>query len=69
MENYVPSDFDKSMLDVMIEAGAVQFWIAIAIGMLLIGLLVMILESNNTKIEKFKKYVSESIEEIFGEDK
>lgn len=69
MENYVPSDFDKSMLDVMIEAGAVQFWIAIAIGMLLIGLLVMILESKNTKIEKFKKYVSESIEEIFGENK
>lgn len=69
MNNYVPADFDKSILDVMIEAGAVRFWIAIAIGMLLIGLLVMILESKNTKIEKFKKYVSESIEEIFGEDK
>lgn len=69
MNNYVPADFDKSILDVMIESGAVQFWIAIAIGMLLIGLLVMILESKNTKIEKFKKYVSESIEEIFGEDK
>lgn len=67
MNNYVPADFDKSILDVMIEAGAIQFWIAIAIGMLLIGLLVMILESNNTKIEKFKKYVSESIEEIFGD--
>jgi hypothetical protein len=67
MENYVPSDFDKSMLDVMIEAGAVQFWIAIAIGMLLIGLLVMILESKNKKVEKIKKYLSESIEEIFGE--
>lgn len=69
MNNYVPSDFDKSVLDVMIEAGAIQFWIAFCIGLLLIGLLVMILESNNTKIEKFKKYVSESIEEIFGEDK
>lgn len=69
MNNYVPSDFNMSIWDVMIEAGAIQFWIAIAIGMLLIGLLVMILESNNTKIEKFKKYVSESIEEIFGEDK
>ena len=69
MNNYVPSDFDKSVLDVMIEAGAIQCWIAIAIGMLLIGLLVMILESKNTKIEKFKKYVSESIEEIFGENK
>lgn len=69
MNNYVPNDFNMSIWDVMIEAGAIQFWIAIAIGMLLIGLLVMILESNNTKIEKFKKYVSESIEEIFGEDK
>lgn len=67
MNNYVPSDFDKSVLDVMIEAGAVQFWIAIAIGMLLIGLLVMILESKNEKIEKVKKYISESLEEIFGE--
>lgn len=69
MNNYVPEDFNMSILDVMLEAGAVQFWIVIAIGMLLIGLLVMILESKNTKIEKFKKYVSESIEEIFGEDK
>lgn len=69
MNNYVPSDFDKSILDVMIEAGAVQFWIAIAIGMLLIGLLVMILESKNEKIEKVKKYIGESIDEIFGEDK
>lgn len=69
MNNYVPEDFNMSILDVMLEAGAIQFWIAIAIGMLLIGLLVMILESKNTKIEKFKKYVSESIEEIFGEDK
>jgi hypothetical protein len=69
MNNYVPSDFNMSIWDVIIEAGAIQFWIAIAIGMLFIGLLVMILESKNTKIEKFKKYVSESIEDIFGEDK
>ena len=69
MNNYVPSDFNMSIWDVMVENGAIQFWIAIAIGMLLIGLLVMILESKNTKIEKFKKYVSESIEEIFGENK
>jgi hypothetical protein len=67
MENYVPEDFNMSILDVMLEAGAIQFWIAIAIGMLFIGLLVMILESNNPKIEKIKKYLSESIEEIFGE--
>lgn len=67
MENYVPAEFNKSILDVMIEAGAVQFWIAIAIGMLLIGLLVMILESKNEKVEKVKKYIGESIEEIFGD--
>ena len=69
MNNYVPEDFNMSILDVMLEAGAIQFWIAIAIGMLMIGLLVMILESSNPKIEKIKKYLGESIEEIFGEDK
>lgn len=69
MNNYVPSDFNMSVWDVMRESGAVQFWIAIAIGMLLIGLLVMLLECNNPKIEKIKKYLGESIEEIFGEDK
>lgn len=67
MNNYVPEDFNMSILDVMLEAGAIQFWIAIAIGMLLIGLLVMILESKNEKVEKIRKYVSESLEEIFGE--
>lgn len=65
--NYVPSDFNMSIWDVMIEAGAIQFWIAIAIGMLMIGLLVMILECKNEKVEKIRKYLSESIEEIFGE--
>lgn len=69
MNNYVPEDFNMSILDVMLEAGAIQFWIAIAIGMLLIGLLVMILESKNEKVEKVKKYIGESIDEIFGEDK
>lgn len=67
MNNYVPSDFNQSVLDVMIENGAIGFWIAISVAMLLIGLLVMILESNNPKIEKVKKYISESLEEIFGE--
>lgn len=67
MNNYVPSDFNQSVLDVMIENGAIGFWIAISVAMLLIGLLVMILESKNEKVEKVKKYISESIEEIFGE--
>ena len=35
MNNYVPEDFNMSILDVMLEAGAIQFWIVIAIGMLL----------------------------------
>lgn len=60
-------NFNMSVLDVMIESGAIGFWIAIAIGMLLIGLLVMILESRNEKVEKVKKYIGESIEEIFGD--
>lgn len=67
MNNYVPSDFNMSVWDVMRESGAIQFWIAFCIGLLLIGLLVMILESKNEKIEKVKKYIGESIEEIFGE--
>jgi hypothetical protein len=62
-------NFNMTVWEVMVDSGAIGFWIAIAISMLMIGLLVMILESNNPKIEKFKKYVSESIEEIFGEDK
>ena len=62
-------NFNKSVLDVMIESGAIGFWITICIGLLLIGLLVAFLESNNPKVEKIKKYLGESIEEIFGEDK
>ena len=62
-------NFNKTVLDVMIESGAIQFWIAIVIGMLMIGILVMILESKNKRIEKVKNYISESVNEIFGEDK
>lgn len=60
-------NFDMSVWEVMVDSGAIGFWIAIAIGMLMIGLLVMFLECNNPKIEKIKSYISESIEEIFGE--
>lgn len=62
-------NFDMSVWEVMVDSGAIGFWITIAICMMLIGLLVMILESSNPKIEKIKSYVSESIEEIFGKDK
>ena len=67
MNNYVPSDFNQSVLDVMIENGAIGFWIAISVAMLLIGLLVMILESKNEKVIKIRNYISESLEEIFGD--
>lgn len=67
MNNYVPADFDKSIIDIMIENGAIGFWIALSVAMLLIGLLVMILESKNEKVIKIRNYISESLEEIFGE--
>jgi hypothetical protein len=60
-------NFNMTVWEVMVDSGAIGFWIAIAIGMLMIGLLVMILESKNEKVEKVKKYISESLEEIFGE--
>lgn len=60
-------NFNMTVLDVMIESGAIGFWLAIAIGMLMIGALVMILESNNKRVEKVKNYISESIEELFGD--
>ncbi len=59
-------NFNMTVWEVMVESGAIGFWIAICIGLLLIGLLVMILESKNKKVEKVKKYIGESIEEIFG---
>ena len=62
-------NFNMTVWEVMVDSGAIGFWITIAISMLLIGLLVMFLECNNPKIEKIKKYLGESIEEIFGEDK
>lgn len=45
MENYVPADFNKSVLDIMIENGAVQFWIALCIGLACIMVFVMLLDS------------------------
>ena len=43
--NYVPNDFDKSVLDIMIENGAIQFWIALCIGLLVIMTFIMLLDS------------------------
>lgn len=63
MENYVPSDFDKSILDVMIEAGAGQFWIALCVGLCLIMLFAMLLDSKKYG-HKIQKYIDETCEEF-----
>ena len=58
----------KEQLIVMIENGAIPYWIALSVGMVLIGLLYAALESNNKKLEKIKKYIKETMEEIVGDD-
>lgn len=60
-------NFNKSVLEVMLESGAMIYWIAIVIGLLLIGMLYMFLESKNKKIVKVRKYLQETMDEIFGE--
>ena len=60
-------NFNKSVLDVMLESGAMVYWIALVIGLLLIGMLYMFLESKNKKAIKVKKYLQETVDEIFGE--
>lgn len=59
----------KEQLALMVEHGAIPYWIALSVGMVLIGLLYAALESNNKKIEKVKKYIKETMEELgFGDD-
>ena len=61
--------FDKSVLEVMLESGAMVYWIAIIIGLLIIGMLYMFLESKNKKAVKIKKYIQETINELgLGDD-
>lgn len=61
--------FDKSVLDVMLESGAMIYWIALVIGLLIIGMLYMFLESKNKKAIKIKKYLQETINELgLGDD-
>ena len=57
-------NFNKSVLEVMLESGAMVYWIAIVIGLLLIGALYMFLESKNKKVSKVKKYLQETYDEI-----
>ena len=59
--------FNKSVLEVMLESGAIIYWIALVIGLLLIGILYMFLESKNKKAIKIKKYLQETYNEIFEE--
>ena len=60
--------FDKSVLDVMLESGAMIYWVAIVIGLLLIGMLYMFLESKNDKVVKIRKYLQETVDVIFEGD-
>ena len=59
--------FNKTVLEVMLESGAMIYWIALVVGLLLIGMLYMFLESKNKKVIKIKKYLQETVDEIFGE--
>jgi hypothetical protein len=60
--------FNKSVLDVMLESGAMVYWIALVIGLLIIGMLYMFLESKNKKAIKIRKYLQETYNEIFEGD-
>ena len=61
--------FNKSVLEVMLESGALVYWIALVIGLLIIGMLYMFLESKNKKAVKIKKYLQETINELgLGDD-
>lgn len=61
--------FDKNVLEVMLESGAMVYWVAIIIGLLLIGMLYIFLESKNKKAVKIKKYIQETINELgLGDD-
>lgn len=62
-------NFNKSVLDVILESGAMIYWIALVIGLLLIGMLYMFLESKNKKAMKIKKYIKETFDELgIGDD-
>jgi len=61
--------FNKTVLEVMLESGAMVYWIALVIGLLLIGVLYIFLESKNKKAVKIKKYLQETINELgLGDD-
>ena len=61
-------NFNMSVWEVMIESGAMIYWITIVIGLLLIGMLYMFLESKNKTAIKIKKYLQETYNEIFEGD-
>ena len=60
-------NFNMSVWEVMIDSGAMVYWIMIVVGLLLIGALYMFLESKNKKAVKIRKYLQETVDEIFGE--
>lgn len=61
--NNIPSDFNQSVLDVMIENGAVPFWITLCVGLCLIMLFAMLLDSKKYG-DKIQKYIDESCDEF-----
>lgn len=63
--NYVniPEDFNMSIWDVMVENGAIQFWIALCIGLMLIMIFAMLLDSKKYG-DKIQKYIDESCDEF-----
>lgn len=61
--NYVPNDFDKSVVDIMVENGAIQFWIALCIGLLVLMVFIMLLDSKKYG-DKIQKYIDESCDEF-----
>lgn len=56
-------NFNQSVLDVMVENGAVPFWIALCVGLCLIMLFAMLLDSKKYG-HKIQKYIDESCEEF-----
>lgn len=59
----IPEDFNMSIWDVMVENGAIQFWIALCIGLMVIMVFVMLLDSKRYG-HKIQKYIDETCEEF-----
>ena len=52
----------KEQLELMVEHGAVPYWIAIACGMLFIAGFVWSLESNNKVAKRIRKFLNDNLD-------